>query len=461
MTKSILLLVNMLGFFLLNLFFSGSVGLNMLAPKEVNAGQEFEVEVTLDKGDVSSFARFQQDLPAGLTAQPVQTSNAEFSFRDQKVRFVWLRLPGESSITIKYKVRVNDRLTGSFKLGGKFSYIEDNQRQEVVVSDQQLAIITNPSVDPTLLVDINEYQQMATSKLMASGASSVKAIRQAPYLEGNSNDYLVNVLVSKGATDKFAKIEETVPEGFRAEAVDAKDGIFTFKDQKVKFLWMNLPAEQTFVVTYRLIPEDGVGPKEMALNGTFSFIQNDATQVIDIVQKSTDLKKLDTQQLEGLVQSTAVSTVGQDNFSSYTPDAEGGVDIPIKYVGAEKMAEMEKQRVANSAGSSATNTSTLSYTLEPEKGVYYRVQIAAGHKLVDIKQYFKKYKLQEEVRTEQHEGWYKYSVGSFYVYKDARDHRSDLWTSTPIDDAFVAAYNNGKRITVQEALMITNHKWYK
>lgn len=458
MIKSIMLLFNMLGFFLLNILFSGSVGLNMVAPKEVNAGKEFEVEVTLDKGDISSFARFQQDLPAGLSAQAVETSNGEFSFRDQKVRFVWLRLPVESTITIKYKVRVNDRLTGSFKLGGKFSYIEDNERKEVAVIDQQLAIITNPAMDPTLLVDINEFQQMATSKLMAYGAGSVKAIRQDPYLEGNSNDYLVNVLLSKGTTDKFAKIEEVVPEGFRAEVVDAKDGIFTFKDQKVKFLWMNLPAEQTFVVTYRLIPEDGIGPKEMALKGTFSFIQNETTQVIDIVQKGTDLKKLDSQQLEGLVKSTLVSTEGQDAFSSYTPDAAGGIDIPVKYVGADKMAEMEKQR---NGTVSPTNASTLSYTLEPEKGVYYRVQIAAGHKLVNIKQYFKKFKLQEEVRTEQHEGWYKYSVGSFYVYKDARDHRSQLWTSTPIDDAFVAAYNNGRRITVQEALMITNHKWYK
>lgn len=432
----------------------------MVAPKEVNAGKEFEVEVTLDKGDVSSFARFQQDLPAGLSAQVVDASNADFSFKDQKVRFVWLRLPSQSTVTIRYKVKVNDRLTGHFKLNGKFSYIEDNERKEVLATDQLLAIVPDPSIDPKMLVDINDYQQMATSKLLAAGSANVAAIRQEPYLEGQSNDYIVNILVSKGTADKFAKIEEDIPEGFKAESIDCKDGIFTFKDQKAKFLWMTLPPEQSFVVSYRLVPEDGVGPKELALKGTFSFIQNDATQVIDIAQKSTNLRTLTAQQLEALAQTTSGTSNRQDNVSnSYTPDASGGVEIPIKYVGAEKMAEQDrKQHISPTASSSETN---MSYTLEPEKGVYYRVQIAAGHKLVNIKRYFRKYKLDAEVRTEQHDGWYKYSVGSFYVYKDAHDYRSKLWATTPIDDAFVAAYNNGKRITVQEALMITNHKWYK
>ncbi|HUW05283.1 MAG TPA: SPOR domain-containing protein [Williamwhitmania sp.] len=460
MIKSLVLLLNMLGLFLLNLLFSGSVSLNMVAPKEVNAGKEFEVEVTLDKGDVSSFARFQQDLPAGLSAQVVDASNADFSFKDQKVRFVWLRLPSQSTVTIRYKVKVNDRLTGNFKLNGKFSYIEDNERKEVLATDQLLAIVPDPSIDPKMLVDINDYQQMATSKLLAAGSANVAAIRQEPYLEGQSNDYIVNILVSKGTADKFAKIEEDIPEGFKAESIDSKDGIFTFKDQKAKFLWMTLPPEQSFVVSYRLVPEDGVGPKELALKGTFSFIQNDATQVIDIAQKSTNLRTLTAQQLEALAHTTSGTTERQDNVSnSYTPDASGGVEIPIKYVGAEKMAEQDrKQHISPTASSSEAN---MSYTLEPEKGVYYRVQIAAGHKLVNIKRYFRKYKLDAEVRTEQHDGWYKYSVGSFYVYKDAHDYRSKLWATTPIDDAFVAAYNNGKRITVQEALMITNHKWYK
>jgi len=447
----------MVGVLFINLLVSEDVSLSVAVPSEVNAGTEFDVELTLQKGSIESFARFQQDLPNGLTAQVVDASSANFTFENQKIKIIWLKLPSDKELKILYRLRVDERLKGNFELDGIFSYIEDNIRKSVNVKSSSIEIKPSSRIDPNLIVDIKEFQQMVPIQPPVSlVAKNVRCIRQVPSAIGDGNEYIVNILVNKGSTEKFAKIEEDVPQGFKAEAIQTKDAIFTFKNQKVKFLWMNLPAEQRFVVSYKLIPINKEEVKQFNLKGTFSFIINDATQVIDIVQKEVDLSNLDAKNLEGIIASVpspSFSNLGEQNVSSsYTETgADGGKEIPIKYQKIEERKLPTSKRLID----------LKSYMLEPEKGVYFRVQIAAGHRPVDIKNYFKKFKLTQEVRTEEHEGWYKYSVGSFGTYKDARDYRVNLWKTTPITDAFVAAYNNGSRITVQEALMITNQKWVK
>ena len=462
MIRAIIFLLNMVGVLSINLMLSEDVSLSVGVPSEVNAGSEFDVELTLQKGSIESFARFQQDLPNGLSAQVVDPASANFTFENQKIKIIWLKLPADKELKVLYRLKVDERLKGEFDLKGVFSYIEDNQRKSVNVTSSSIVIKQSTRIDPNLIVDIKEFQQMVPIQPSISlVAKNVRCIRQVPSMVGASNEFIVNILVNKGSTEKFAKIEEDVPQGFKAEAIQIKDAIFTFKDQKVKFLWMNLPAEQRFVVSYKLIPINKADAKQLSLKGTFSFIINEATQVIDITQKEVDLSNLDPKNLEGIIASVPApifsssgsqNIEGQPSSNSYTePGADGGKAIAIKYQKIEDKKQLTNNRVVD----------IKSFMLEPEKGVYYRVQIAAGHRPVDIKNYFKKYKIPQEIRTEEHEGWYKYSVGSYSAYKEARDYRVNLWTVSSINDAFVAAYNNGKRITVQEALMITNQKWCK
>ncbi len=452
-----ILILNFFGLLSINFLFTEDVSLNMNVPSSVNAGMEFNVEVTVKKGSVESFARYQQDLPLGLTAQVIDPAQADFSFENQKVKFIWLRLPSDKELKISYRVKVDERLKGQFDIKGLFSYIEGNERKTVNASSNVISIQPSNRIDPNLIVDIKEFQQMIPAQQPVSLlASNVRCIRQQPVPSGDGNNLLVNVLVSKGSTEKFAKIEEEIPQGYIAEAVQTKDAIFTFKDNKVKLLWMNLPPEQRFVVTYKLIPQAGAG--ELKLKGTFSFILNGATQVIDIVQRDADLTNPNPKYLDGIIATVPVPTLSRieggkaTSSSSFTePGADGGKDMEVKY---QKIEEKPRAAVAKPID-------MMSFMLEPEKGVYFRVQVAAGHRPVDIKRYFKKYRIPGEIRTEEHDGWYKYSIGSFPEYKEARDYRVKLWNTTPVKDAFVSAYNNGKRITVQEALMITNQKWYR
>lgn len=452
MLKLFSVLIHTIGITLLGLLPGNNVSITVNAPRNINAGSSFNVEVTLKKGNLKGFARFQQQLPLGLEAELVEVTPVDFTFEQQKVKFVWLQLPANSKIKLTYRVKVNERLKGSFTLKGQFAYIENNTRKVVDAEALNITITPSTRIDPKLIVDIHEFQDMIPAQSPVSMlASRVRCIRQAPVPYGEGNDLLVNLLVNKGKAGRFAKIEEIIPEGYTAEAIESGEAIFTFEDQKVKFLWMNLPPTPRFTVSYRLIPTDGKGEVTVTINGKFSYVIGEATRVIDIIQKDVDLKNLSTEDVESLIASTVttVPPASSGQFSSSFTGSDGGIEIPIRYQKIESKPAKAKRK------------EFIPNPLTPEKGIYYRVQVAAGHRPIRIKKYFARLNLTYEVRTEKHQGWYKYSIGSFRQYKEARDFRIRIWNTTKITDAFVAAYNNGRRITVQEALMITNQQWYR
>lgn len=455
---------------------TSDISIKLDVPAEVTAGTEFEVSVTVNKGDIESFSRFQQEIPAGLTAQSHLSANADFSFEDKRVRMIWLKLPDEDEFTFIYKVKVDERLKGTFSIGGNFSYIDNNERKSVSPASQSITINPSPTIDPNLIVDINEFEEKVIQYIppVSAASENIACIRQRPFLNEAGTEYIVNLLVNKENRQKFAKIEETVPAGFTAVDIDNKDGIFTYKNQKAKFLWMNLPLEPYYLVSYKLIPQNDVISALPLISGKFSYLVDEKTIVIDVVEKNMDLASITDEQLQTILeelktQPPELLAEAEQKEPEIVPEPEIKEEpeyIEPEYTEPEDKEPVEqvKQKVAKPKSIRTSEYKfkrDLAYVLEPESGVYYRVQLAAGHKPVDIKRYFRKYNLDKEVRKEYHEGWLKYSVGSFPVYKEARDYRVDIWNTTDIDDAFVSAYNDGIRITVQEALMIANQKWYK
>ena len=95
-------------------------------------------------------------------------------------------------------------------------------------------------------------------------------------------------------------------------------------------------------------------------------------------------------------------------------------------------------------------------------GVNYRVQIAAGKNVVDKAYFEKRHNWTSDFVIENHKGWIKYTTGSYQIYRIARDNRATVnGGEHKFNGPFVTAYNEGIRITVQEALMISKQKWFK
>ena len=87
MAYPLLILLDLFGILLFDLFLLANVKIVQDAPPTMMPGTEVKVTVTIEKGDLTGFAKLQIDLPEGLTATAIETKGASFTFADQKAKF--------------------------------------------------------------------------------------------------------------------------------------------------------------------------------------------------------------------------------------------------------------------------------------------------------------------------------------------------------------------------------------
>ena len=109
-------------------------------PASASPGSEFNVQVTIYKGATAGFGKLQQELPPGFTATAMEVKGGNFSFKDQKMKIIWMSLPPEPEFTATYKVSVAPDVLGEQTIGGKFQYLKDNQRTTFNINPVSISI---------------------------------------------------------------------------------------------------------------------------------------------------------------------------------------------------------------------------------------------------------------------------------------------------------------------------------
>lgn len=402
-------------------------------PSRVNAGEEFTVSVTISKGSLTDYSRFSQDLPLGLTATNVSSPNADFSFDNQRVRVIWLRMPDANQFTISYRVLVDPRLKGSFVLGGVFAYVVDDERKFLNFENNKLiTIIPNASVDPSLLVDIENFEGGEDlSMAPPSGEVFAMAVRQKPELTSNGS-YLVRLLVNNPSGSKYAKIEETVPFGYMVEEVSSSDGIASHTASTVKFIWMKLPETSEFDVVYRLVPKQNETQGEMIIDGMLTYTANNDNKIVEIKEMDVFLQDMTQVQKRNLLARGTVPPRTGRTTARTEPE-------PVR----TQQTVTPPTNPGRASGNMIMNTKVLDYG----SGSYYRVQLSANRTPVDATSHYRSIGLDQEVLVEQHQGYYKYTIGSFSSYEQAVAYKDEVERLPDIQGAFVVAYRDGRRVS--------------
>ena len=521
-------------------------------PKIIEKGSEGIVEIKFTKGTVKGFAKLTDNFPQGVIAEAVDMGDATFTFSNGVLKIIWLNFPTDNQFSVKYKVKVDQSAANDFDIGGKFSYLENNEKRSYSIFKKSIATGVEALASKTK-TELKEEEI----------AAYVEVIRTVETL-GNDK-YQVTLDITKQGIEGFCKIQEFTSFGGIMSEVELKGAIFSFIKNKGKFVWMSLPTDENFTVSYSLDLGSAKNKDVSVLKGDFSFLEGNVTKKVDIIKRVLETladnssssqnetveekntkedetiistenepsipmetsvtsptipvveddskitvineeEELDTSQesmitsdeeIENKEMITAETLAAANRNEPKKGNTEETLDITSDSIKEEVIIEddileetpvlenIELKKVATTEENEIDTdfeavkeeeVATIKEEKPKEKktgpvlennfgvrtGVNYRVQIAAGKNVVDKAYFEKRHNWTSDFVIENHKGWIKYTTGSYQIYRIARDNRATVnGGEHKFNGPFVTAYNEGIRITVQEALMISKQKWFK
>lgn len=452
MIKSLIIFFNTVAVFLFSFFFGDTpVTISGNFPTNVKAATEFTAEIKINKGNVGGFAKLQLEVPLGFTVKESESKSGNFSFATNFAKIIWTSMPSDPEFTVKFIVIADASVSGAKTITSKFSFVNNNVKEVVEMTPAEIIVgdvvaetpVTSTQTNPETNITTNTPTQTPTpaTSFDNSGEPNSNIICSRTITNGaNANEYDVEVKIKKGSIKGFAKFQEALPAGFNAKAGKTNGSSFSVSDGKLKFVWVSLPTEDELIVSYVLEKSDLAAADSKLENGEFSYLENDQSKKVKLPVDAIG-NKASVVQTETPVQTVTVASEPLTQTVVATEPVKTETTEPVKT--EEPVKTVPKETVVKKEGN-----------------VLYNVQIGAFKKAIQSEVLSKKFNISEPIKSEMAEGYSKFMVGKFDEYKQARNHRENI-KQKGCNSAFVVAYNGAKRITVQEALMITSQKWFK
>ena len=454
MIKYLFVTINSLALFFYSLFLdNGTVSVKGNFPSNIKPGTEVTAELIVNKGSMGGFAKLQIEVPEGVTVKESDSKGATFSFTGGIGKWIWTGVPSDAEFTVKLILVSDANVNGIKTIGAKYSFVENNNKQivemppvevmfgEVNASEptKPVVVSTTPTVEPTA-AKTEATPTVSTGDEPNSLVSVVRTITKG----ATANDWYINLKIKKDGIKGFARYSDVLPEGFTAKQDKINGSSFSVADNKIKFVWVNVPSEPDLEISYVL---SGTYKDNISLDGEFSYLESNQSKFFKV-----QIEKLP------LFETPVVETKTETPVTTQ-PVVETKTETPVT---TQPVVETKTEVPVTTQPVTETKTETpATETAKTGGDVSYCVQIGAySNSAVTSSKLGGMYGISENIRSEMNAGLTKFMVGKFMEYRLARNHRETV-KGKGVNGAFVTAYNGPVRITVQEALMISSQKWVR
>jgi hypothetical protein len=330
---------------------------------------------------------------------------------------------------------------------------------------------------------------LAQTSITAGPEQKIRAVMRVPEAVKPGSAFTVKIEITKGSISGLGRFQQFLPAGMTAAALETSGADFVFENQYAKFIWVNLPQDETVAIRYSVAVDASLNTPK-TLSGTFSYVENGRTKSYSLIPKeirmdaAAPVEEMIAAQPENKTDEHKGEAppridepvIASENEPVKAPlEAEQKTPAPsetktesgnaVTAETAVKEEKAEEKKTAESPVEKVSMIETAAINKTPStppatpptpvaQGIIFRVQIAAmNEKHFRRDGHFQKaFDLEEMIYKEVHEGLKKYTVGNCASYKAARTLRKEIVAH--VDGAFIVAYNDGMRIPVGDALLM-------
>ena len=458
MIKYFFILINSLTLFIFGLFQTdNSVTIKNNIPSNFIVGQEVAVEFRISKGIQTGFAKFQLELPDGISIIKKDEMNSIYSIQNGVAQWIWSEVPKDEELLIKLTLVASELGIGIKTFNSNYSFIEKNEKKVFNMLPLEASIQNN-----IINNKVSVIKDTLTKAEPNTSIDVVRLISDGP----TANEKTITIKIKKGDTKGFAKYSDETDLNINAKAIKTDGSSFSVSDGKIKFVWVDVPTKSELEVSYHI---DLNNKNSNILKGEYSYLEKNQSKKYIVKPDSLVIGKLkDEITLQAVQKTEAAKSIVQENEANQLTSKKIIEDSKSNLT-VEKTSTLVTE-APNLVKKEANEVKTIPAKAEIVKETpqivnadpNFVVQIGAfKNTKVVATVLIKKYRITDKIVDELHDGFSKFMVGNHNLYKEARKHRDIIKSKHGVKDAFIAAYNVGKRITVQEALMVSKQSWFK
>lgn len=275
---------------------------------------------------------------------------------------------------------------------------------------------------------------------------------------GSSID--ADVKINKGAVGNFAKYQMDVPAGIIVSSIDAKNGNFTFENQRAKIVWVSVPSDPEFTIKLK-VQAASDAPSSATFAQKFYYLENNEKKEVEAspvvisigggsavasTPAPTETKPAETKPVEPVAttptptetkpaETKPVEPVATTPTPTETKPAETKPVEPVASTPAPTETKPVETKPVEAAPVKKTTAPSTS-----EAGMTFRVQIGA----YSTQPSKSKFAGAGNVSIDLINGMYKVTTGKFNSKEEAIKYRDELQSKGY--SGFIAKYKDGVRI---------------